>query len=239
MSYAARVELEPAYILHTRPYRETSLILEVFTSGYGRAGLVARGARRPQSPLRGILNPFQPLRLSWVGGGELGTLGQAEQGGISAELRGDAVMAGFYVHELLLKLLQRHDPHPQLFGHYATLLASLADGQPVEKLLRIFELELLREIGYALSLDCDALKHEILKPQQLYVFRPEQGAVPAEHEHGAESCFSGAELLAIGRLELDDVACLRNAKRLLRHVLDYHLGGKLLQTRRVAGAMKR
>ncbi len=146
MSYAARVELEPAYILHTRPYRETSLILEVFTLGYGRAGLVARGVRRPQSPLRGILNPFQPLRLSWTGKGELATLGQAEQGGVSAELRGDAVMAGFYVHELLLNLLQRHDPHPQLFGHYATLLASLAEGQPVEKLLRVFELELLREI---------------------------------------------------------------------------------------------
>ena len=237
MNQAVRVEFEPAYILHVRPYRETSLILEIFTPGYGRVGLVARGARRPKSPLRGILNPFQPLRLSWIGAGELATLVQAEQGGVSAGLRGDAVMAGFYVHELLLKLLQRHDPHPHLFGHYATMLASMAEGQLVEKLLRVFELELLREIGYALSLDCDALKHEVLRPQQLYVFRPEQGAVPAEH--GEEPCFSGAELLAIGRLELDDANCLRNAKRLLRHVVDYHLGGKLLQTRRVAGAMKR
>jgi DNA repair protein RecO (recombination protein O) len=239
MSYAVRVELEPAYILHTRPYRETSLILEVFTPGYGRIGLVARGARRPKSPLRGILNPFQPLRLSWTGRSELATLGQAEPGRVSAGLRGDAVLAGFYVHELLIKLLQRHDPHPQLFGHYAMLLANLAEGQPVEKLLRIFELELLREIGYALSLDCDALKHEALKPEQLYVFRPEQGAVPAGYEQGDESCFSGAELLAISRLELGDADCLRNAKRLLRHVLDYYLGGKLLQTRRIAGAMKR
>ena len=157
-----RVELEPAYILHTRAYRETSLILEVFTHGYGRTGLVARGARRPKSPFRGILNSFQPLRLSWSGRGELPTLAQAEQGGQSSQLRGDAVLAGFYVHELLLKLLQRHDPHPQLFGHYATLLANLADGQSVEKLLRIFELELLREIGYALSLDSDAQWHEPL-----------------------------------------------------------------------------
>ena len=150
-----RVELEPAYILHTRPYRESSLILEVFTPGYGRTGLVARGARRPKSPLRGILNSFQPLRLTWSGRGELATLAQAEQGGHSRQLRGDAVMAGFYVHELLLKLLQRHDPHPQLFGHYATLLANLADGHPVEKLLRIFELELLREIGYNSNLNHD------------------------------------------------------------------------------------
>jgi len=234
-----RVDLEPAYILHTRPYRETSLILEIFTPDHGRAGLVARGARRPKSPLRGILNPFQPLRLSWAGRGELATLAQAEQGGVSRELRGDAILAGFYVHELLLKLLQRHDPHPQLFGHYATLIASLSDGQPVEKLLRTFELELLREIGYALSLDRDALTGEYLKPDRLYVFRPEQGAVPAEHGHAAEVSFSGAELLAIERLELDDIDSLRNAKKLLRHVLDYHLGSNLLQTRRVTGAMKR
>jgi DNA repair protein RecO (recombination protein O) len=239
MSSTVRVEFEPAYILHTRPYRETSLILEVFTPGYGRIGLVARGARRPKSPLRGILNSFQPLRLSWIGRGELATLAQAEQGGQSKQLRGDAVMAGFYVHELLIKLLQRHDPHPQLFGHYATLLANLADGYPVEKLLRTFELELLREIGYALSLDVDAHRHEPLQADQLYLFRPDQGAVPIEHQNGEDLLFSGAELLAIGKLQLDDPVCLRNAKRLLRHVLDFHLGGKLLETRRVVGAMKR
>ena len=239
MSTTVRVEFEPAYILHTRPYRETSLILEVFTPSYGRTGLVARGARRPKSPWRGMLDSFQPLRLSWTGRGELATLAQAEQGGHSAQLRGDAVMAGFYVHELLLKLLQRHDPHPQLFGHYATLLANLADGHPVEKLLRTFELELLREIGYALSLETDAHRHEPLQTDQLYAFRPDQGAVPTERQDNDELNFSGAELLAIGRLELDDPACLRNAKRLLRHVLDFHLGGKLLETRRVVGAMKR
>lgn len=239
MNTTVRVEFEPAYILHTRPYRETSLILEVFTAGHGRTALVARGARRPKSPLRGMLNSFQPLRLSWIGRGELATLAQAEQGGYSTQLRGDAVMAGFYVHELLLKLLQRHDPHPQLFGHYATLLANLADGCPVEKLLRTFELELLREIGYALSLDTDAHRHEPLQPDKLYAFTPDQGAVLVEHQNSDALHFYGAELLAIERLELDDPACLRNAKRLLRHVLDFHLGGKLLETRRVVGAMKR
>jgi DNA repair protein RecO (recombination protein O) len=239
MSSTVRVEFEPAYILHTRPYRETSLILEIFTPGYGRTGLVARGARRPKSPLRGILNSFEPLRLSWIGRGELATLAHAEQGGQSRQLQGDAVMAGFYVHELLIKLLQRHDPHPQLFGHYATLLANLADGYPVEKLLRTFELELLREIGYALSLETDAHRHEPLQADQLYAFRPDQGAVPIEHQNGKDLFFLGADLLAIGNLQLDDPACLRNAKRLLRHVLDFHLGGKLLETRRVVGAMKR
>jgi DNA repair protein RecO (recombination protein O) len=239
MSSTVRVEFEPAYILHTRPYRETSLILEIFTPGYGRTGLVARGARRPKSPLRGILNSFEPLRLSWIGHGELATLAHAEQGGQSRQLQGDAVMAGFYVHELLIKLLQRHDPHPQLFGHYATLLANLADGYPVEKLLRTFELELLREIGYALSLETDAYRHEPLQADQLYAFRPDQGAVPIEHQNGKDLFFLGADLLAIGNLQLDDPACLRNAKRLLRHVLDFHLGGKLLETRRVVGAMKR
>lgn len=241
MSARVRVDLEPAYILHVRPYRETSLLLEVFTPGHGRTGLVARGARRPKSPLRGILDTFQPLRLSWTTTGELATLVLAEQGGHATPLTGDALLAGFYVHELLLRLVQRHDPHPQLFGHYAVLLARLAEseGSAIEKRLRIFELELLREIGYALSLDSDGVRHEALEADQLYVFRPEQGAIPVEQMIDGELCFTGAELLSIARLELDTDADLRNAKRLLRQVLDYYLGGRPLQTRRIAGAMKR
>ena len=110
-----RVELEPAYILHTRSYRETSQIIEVFTPGFGRAGLVAKGARRPKSAFRGILNPFQPLRVSWSGRGELATLTQAEAVSVADVMPGSSVMAGFYVNELLLKLLQLQKAHVLTF----------------------------------------------------------------------------------------------------------------------------
>jgi DNA repair protein RecO (recombination protein O) len=126
MNSAVRVELEFAYVLHARSYRETSQLLEVFTPGHGRVGLLARGSRRPKSPFRGLLNPFQPLRLSWSGRGELGSLRQVELAGIASAPSGNLLMAGFYVNELILKLLQRNDPHPGLFTHYASLIGRMA-----------------------------------------------------------------------------------------------------------------
>jgi DNA repair protein RecO (recombination protein O) len=244
MSNTVRVELEPAYILHTRSYRETSQIIEVFTPGFGRTGLVAKGARRPKSPFRGILNPFQPLRVSWSGRGELATLRQAETVSAVGVMPDSSVMAGFYVNELLLKLLHRHDPHPDLFAHYSSLIGKLAEGEQqdaasVEKALRKFELELLQEIGYALNLKRDALQHKPLCAEQLYEFRIDQGAVPVDAGGMDGLYFTGAELLLIGRLQLDDKDALRKAKRLLRYVLDYYIGDKGLQTRRIAAAMKR
>jgi DNA repair protein RecO (recombination protein O) len=244
MSNVARVELEPAYILHTRPYRETSQILDIFSQRHGRAGLVARGARRPKSPFRGILNPFQPLRISWTGRGELATLTQAETIGAGGVLPGSAIMAGFYVNELLMKLLHRHDPHTDLFAHYSSLVGDLATkapatGESVEILLRKFELELLQEIGYALNLEQDAVYQQPLRNEQRYEFRVEQGAVPVDYEGTEGMCFTGAELLRIGQLELTDAHSLRKAKQLLRYVLDYHIGDRGLQTRRIAAAMKR
>ncbi len=239
MSTPSRVDLEPSYVLHARAYRETSQILEIFTAGFGRIGLIARGARRPKSAFRGLLNPFQPLRLSWSGRGELLTLRDADLGGIAADLVGDQVMAGFYVNELLMKLLQRGDPHPELFVHYATLIAQVGQGEALELLLRRFELQLLSEIGYALDLERDAVNHVPLRPDQYYEFRVEDGAVPAIDGESDGSVFSGATLLAIGRMELDNENQLRDAKRLLRSVLNYHLGNRGLQTRRVAAAMKR
>ncbi len=226
-------------MLHARAYRETSQLLETFTAGFGRIGLIARGARRPKSAFRGILNPFQPLRLSWSGRGELLTLREADLGGIAADLVGDQVMAGFYVNELLMKLLQRGDPHPELFVHYATLIAEIGQGKPLELLLRRFELQLLGEIGYALDLEREAVNQVPLQPDQCYEFHAEGGVVPAINGESDDSVFSGATLLAIGRMELENEKQLRDAKRLLRSVLNYHLGDRGLKTRRVAAAMKR
>jgi DNA repair protein RecO (recombination protein O) len=239
VSNPTRVDLNPAYVLHARAYRETSQILEVFSADYGRVGLVARGARRPKSSLRGLLNPFQPLRLSWSGRGELATLREADLGGVAADLTGDRLMAGFYVNELLMRLLGRSDPHPELFAHYISLVAGIGRGEMLEPLLRRFELQLLSELGYALNLEKDAVNHEPLVPDQSYEFRAEEGPVPISGNTSVGGVFSGSTLLAIGRMEFEDEGHLRNAKLLLRSVLNYHLGDRGLNTRRVAAAMKR
>jgi DNA repair protein RecO (recombination protein O) len=239
MNSISRVDLEPAYVLHARSYRETSTIIEVFTPGSGRIGLVARGSRRPRSPLRGLLNPFQALRLSWSGRGDLATLRHAEPGGDATQLPTAVILSGFYVNELLLRLVHRHDPHAALFGHYSSLIAGLSAGGPVETLLRTFELELLREIGFELNLERDAISQEPLREDQYYEFRVEQGAVPVQGDETDRMCFTGAELLTIAQGNFDDANCLVSAKRLLRMVLDYHVGDKGLKTRRVAAAMRR
>ena len=238
MSNPTRVDLEPAYVLHGRAYRETSQIVEVFTAGHGRLGLVAKGSRRPKSALRGMLNPFQPLRLSWSGRGELPTLTQAELGGTAIPLTGSAVMAGFYVNELLMKLLERVDPHPDLFAHYASLIAELGEDSSIEALLRRFELQLLNEIGYAPELSREAETHAPLDAGKLYEFRPESGVMPATGRQSGDH-YTGELLLSIDRLEFESAEVLRAAKRLLRNVLNFHLGDRGLQTRRVASAMKR
>ncbi|NND54754.1 MAG: DNA repair protein RecO [Gammaproteobacteria bacterium] len=237
----ARVDLEPAYVLHARSYRETSLMLEVFTHTHGRIGLIARGARRPKSAMRGLLSPFQPLRLSWSGRGELQTLRDAELAGIAASLTGDQVLSGFYLNELLLKFLQRHDPHTDLFAHYAQTIAELAgasESAGIEPVLRRFELGLLRESGYALNLAEDAITHEPLEPDAWYDFYPDRGAIPRQGEDTGLR-FRGAELLAIDAGEFATPATTRAARRLLRAVINTHLGDAGLRTRRVAAAMRR
>jgi DNA repair protein RecO (recombination protein O) len=245
MSQTVRVDLEPAYVLHARSYRETSQLLEVFTHQHGRLGLVARGARRPKSPYRGLLNPFQPLHISWAGRGELQTLRDAELAGLAVELGGDAVLSGFYLNELLLKFMQRSDPHPQLFALYSQSLADLgaahSDGSiSLEPVLRQFEIGLLAEAGYALNLATDAINHEPLQADCVYEFLPEQGAVALEAGRASDRmCFAGEQLLAMGRHEFSDPEVARAARRLLRYVINSHLGESGLRTRKVAAAMKR
>jgi DNA repair protein RecO (recombination protein O) len=248
-----RIDLEPAYILHARAYRETSQILEVFTAGHGRLTFVARGARRPKSALRGILNPFQSLRLSWSGRGEMQTLREAEPAGPLTNIDNAIVMSCFYINELILKLLERSDPHPDLFAHYTSLMMALQSGQPVEPLLRMFELQLLGEIGYAPNLNRDAATHAPVDADRVYEFVADYGVVEAGvaapaapvFDHGvpvfapAASVFKGSSLLAISRQEFSDTEVMRDAKRLLREILNFHLGNRALHTRRVASAMNR
>ncbi|MGI9291173.1 MAG: DNA repair protein RecO [Gammaproteobacteria bacterium] len=238
MSTVHRVDLEPAYILHSRAYRETSQILEVFTVSHGRLALIAKGARRPKSPLRGLLNPFQALRLSWSGRGEMQTLREAETVGPVDEVRSSVVMSCFYINELILKLLERADPHPDLFAHYSSLIAALKTGDDIEPLLRVFELQLLGEIGYEPVLLHEAASHDPVEDEHLYEFIPDYGVqrfVSGRQDHAV---FMGKTLRAVSRHDLSDADVLREAKQLLRLILNHHLGNRALQTRRVASAMK-
>lgn len=223
---------QAAYILHARPFRDSSQILDVLSPDHGKLSLVARGVRSPKSRLAGLLRPFQPLRLSWSMRTELGTLTGAEVHGRLRSLSGDALMAGYYLNELILYLLHRHDPQPEVFELYDQVLAALAAGEPVAVCLRRFEIELLRLIGYALNLETEAVSDEPLRADAYYEYRPGHGAVAVQRCDGS-AVFSGSDLLAIAALRLDDPQPLRQAGRLMRLVIDYHLDGKELKTRKV------
>jgi len=241
VSVVERVALEPAFVLHARAYRESSDLLEVFGRHAGLASLVARGVRRAGSRLRPLLQPFRPLLLSWSGrAGGLMTLTGAEADGAGRELAAGQLLPGFYLNELLLRFLHRGDPHPGLFVDYGEALGQLAAGAAAEPVLRLFEMKLLAGIGYGLNLEHEALSGEPLDPGADYHYRVEQGPVRLPPgAAGAAPAFRGADLLAMSRGELDAASTLRSARLLLRLVLDHHLGGRPLKTRRVARAMRR
>lgn len=223
-----RVDQQPAYILHTRPWRETSLIVEAFTADWGRVSLVARGARRAQSSLKTRLLSFQPLWLSWYGKSALRTLHDAEWQGGALSLAGRALMCGFYINELLLKLLAPDDPHEALYGHYQVTLQALsaaADPQPV---LRRFELALLSELGYAQTLDHRADGRPV-RAAERYGYAYGEGVVAP----GAGPGYSGQALLAMAAGDFSDAATLAAAKQLMRALINHYLGDQVLHTRQL------
>src|SRR5687768_14341272 len=168
-----RQEDQPAFVLHTYPYLETSLIVEALTRDFGRIALVARGAKRPRSAIRGLLREFQPLQLSWGGKSELRTLYKAEWQGGQAPLQGTALICGFYINELLVRLLHRNDSHEQLFGYYRDALKALSTHQDYIPILRCFEQRLLQELGYAMTLDHDVASGKPVEPQGEYCYEIE------------------------------------------------------------------
>jgi DNA repair protein RecO (recombination protein O) len=238
MPAVQRVEMESSFLLHARSYRETSQILEVLSHNYGRVGIVARGARRPRSRWPAVLQPFQPLRVSWSGRGELFTLRAAEPAAHAAPMAGMRLMAGFYMNELLLVFVRRGDPHPVLFAHYTAALADLAGDDDMEIILRQFEIALLAEAGYGLSLECVAVTGEPLSPTGQYQYVIDQGPVPVVHGQTDGLIFSGEELLAIHSREFGCGNVRRCAKRLTRAVLQHHMHGRELKTREVLAAMR-
>jgi len=234
MSTDARINNESGFILHTYPFKETSVVAEVFTRSHGRVALIARGARRPASALRGLMQPFTPLLLSWFGKSELKTLHAAEwQGGLMAP-QGRALMCGFYLNELLLRLLARGDAHELLYDRYLDTLDQLAGeacATDYERILRRFEKNLLSDIGYGATFDVEADAGQPIDPQVRYVFQPERGALRAIGQPGCP--VSGQTLLDLAADRFDRPATLTEAKALMRALINHTLGAKPLYTRQL------
>lgn len=234
-----RAELTPAFVLHHRPYRDTSRIVEAFSREQGRITLFARGARGPKSRTASLLRPFVPLLVSWRGHGEAAQLTAAELA--AGTLRGTpglpsgCVMSGFYLNELLLRLTTRDDPHPGLFDAYAATLAALAAGGAPEAPLRAFERRLLEELGYGVDLETELESGRPIDPDGRYTYRAGEGVVRAVAD--APGAVAGRSLLGLAAGHLASASELEDARRVLRAALDYCLEGRELATRAVARAV--
>lgn len=222
---------QAAYILIARPYRETSMLVEALCERDGRVGLVARGVRSARGqPTRALLQPLQPVQIDWRGRGELPTLSLVEASGPAHRVAPGDLMSVFYVNELVLRLLQRHDPHPGLFERYRRTLDDLAAGQSLAWALRRFERDLLAHCGYALLLDRDADGANIAADRH-YRYDPERGPWPCPP--GTES-FSGEVLVALRTDDTPAVRVERGCRQLLRSLLERHASSSIrsLQVRR-------
>jgi DNA repair protein RecO (recombination protein O) len=229
-----RADAEPAFVLHSYPFKETSLVIELFTREYGRIAAVARGARRPRSALRGVLLAFQPLLVSWSGKGEVQTLMRAEWAGPYHPLAGLSLLCGFDLNELLLKLLPRHDPHERLFESYAATLDALHAGADTFATLRSFEQALLRELGYAMTLDRDVESGLAIAAEQRYTYVVERGPVSGAPEREA----NGVELLGQTLLDMQSgdysrALTQQQSKALMRVLINHYLGDQVLHTRQL------
>ncbi|NCT83586.1 MAG: DNA repair protein RecO [Comamonadaceae bacterium] len=230
--------VQAAYVLHQHDWSESSLILDLFTRESGRVAVAAKGAKRPYSQLRAVLLPLQRITVSLskpakADGGEVQTLRSAEWGGGATLPAGAALFSGYYLNELLLKLLARHDPHPQLFDAYADTLAHLTEGDEV---LRAFELKLLAELGLLPDLSVVTPTQAAIEPARRYQLSPESGLIPPNGDAG----LPGALLIQLQAALLHgSMAALRQAcaatpqalKTVLRGLLHYHLGHQPLRTR--------
>jgi DNA repair protein RecO (recombination protein O) len=228
----SRIIGQPAFVLHSYPHKETSLIIDLLSRDYGRIALVAKGAKRPHSKLRGVLQTFQPLSVNWTGKAEVRTLIAAEWVGGLLPLEKSALLCGFYLNELLVKLLARDDPHPELFDHYVATLNQLAHGESPPIVLRQFERALLKSNGVAADLTHCTATRSLVEPDRIYVVDPERGTRPALAAD-AWPRIHGKTLLDMEREDYSDSATQTQSKFLMRFLLAHYLGGAQLNTRQI------
>lgn len=226
-----RVALHPCYLIHLRPYRETSLLAEVFSRDYGRVSLVAKGARRSRQ--RSLYQPLRKVNIAWVARGELGTLTQIEPAGTGPGVNGRGLIAALYINELVMRLLHRHESHPELFDTYETALTGLCHAGSDEAILRIFEKRLLISLGYGIILDHDVDDGAAIEGSRQYYYHAQRGPSAGTDPASLALPVSGATLHALAREEFTQAAQLTEAKRLMRFVLSEHLGQRPLASREI------
>lgn len=228
-----RVESEPGFILHTIPYRETSLLVDIFTLNHGRLRCVAKGFRKPNK--KGIaktLFPYTEHHFQWQGRGELKTLIQADPIQAPVFLKQESLFVGLYINELLYKLLHQNDPHPSLYDFYYQLMAQLSSSAIEQAALRRFEILLLEELGYGLVLDAEAETGQAVSAEHLYYYIPDQGLKLIQDQNANKThALSGADIIALSQGQLEQKSVLRTAKQLTRQVIDFYLDGKALNSR--------
>ena len=225
-----RVSRQTAYTLHSKPFRESSLLLDTFTREHGRVTVLAKGIRELKSRQRSAMIPFSLLSIGWSGKGDLPVLTQAEHDGPAVLLHGRQRFCGFYVNELLVRLLHKHDPHAALFDAYRALLDILPSGVEMEMYLRLFEKKLLKELGYALDLEHESDGFTKVDPDASYQYVPMYGAVRVDRDTSNVLTVRGTTLLALAKEKLDKED-LNESKKLMRSVLNHYLGQHRIHAR--------
>jgi DNA repair protein RecO (recombination protein O) len=228
---ARQVLLQPAYVLHQRPYRNTSALLEILTRDHGRIGAIAKGVKGKGGESRlGLLQPFIPLLISYAVRQDLHTLISVEPAGDIRRLEGQALFSAFYLNELLMGLLHRSDAHEQLFHDYDDALNRLKNQEEYEPVLRRFEISLLQELGYGMQLETDG-DRQLIEADGRYYYDPLRGPVHARILKTPLPTVSGRCLHALARLDFSDKGCWPEMKLLMRNVIAHHMGGKPLRSR--------
>jgi len=229
-----RIQDQPAYILHHRAFRDTSQILDVITPEYGRLSLMSRGSRGAKSRLKSTLQAFTPLIIGWSGKGEMPTLTSAETQGVKAlSLTGRSLPSAFYINELIIKLLYKHDANERVYYLYESILRLLADNNAIEPVLRSFEKQLLEELGFGLNLPVNAQTGEAILADEQYAYYLEHGPVNLSSVHDESYILKlpGKSLLDLDANTLNSEQSLKDAKRLMRVILNYYLEGKPIKSR--------
>lgn len=229
------IELQPAYLLHSRPFRDTSLLVDFLTRDYGRVRAIANGVRRPKSAYRSLLQPFIPLQASFSGKNELKTFRNAELLSDPLQLKGNYLFAALYINEILVRLIQGNESEIDIFIGYEKALGLLAQGEELEPVLRNFELGLLSALGYGIEFSYAADTGDEIAEDAWYYFQHESGFIQLHHKFDNDNAeyFAGTDLLNISRRDFSTTQSRKVAKRIIRNVLGVHLGNKPLKSRQL------
>ena len=234
------IEGEPAYLIHQRPYSETSQIINLFSRHYGRVDAIAKGSKRPKSKFKSFLQPFSPILVSWSGRSQLKTLRSVDiNSGKQSNVSRKHLMSAFYLNELILSFLTTADPYPDLFDAYSLAINNLSNADSSEIILREFEIELLTEIGYAINFRTEAMSSKKIEPNLLYRFVAGEGFVSSVTSSAREKLMKGSVIHAIDQGDFADPQTLSIAKRIIRESVKYHLSGKELNTKKVVKSLKK